>query len=238
MIRVLIVDDQNIIREGIKVLLEQVSEIEIVGIAQDGVSALEQIKNLQPDVVLLDLDMPGIDGLRVTEQLRLKFPNIKVIILSSHEEEKYVRKATALGAKGYLLKSASSQELEWSIKLVHQGYSAIKSELLAQQLENQSYANLANVQQPLVSQQEQQNLKNLESVFTRNQLYQNNPSPKSPSPKSPSPKSPSPNKSKMSTRFHQPHWSKTKKTLMSWEFRTLTFTIFFSLGFLVFIGLS
>jgi DNA-binding NarL/FixJ family response regulator len=228
MIRTLIVDDQNIIREGIKVLLEQASEIEIVGIAQDGISALEQIKNLQPDVVLLDLDMPGIDGLSVAEQIRLKFPNIKVIILSSHEEEKYVRKATALGAKGYLLKSASSQELEWSIKLVHQGYSAIKSELLAQQLENQSYANLANVQQSLVSQQEQQNLKNLESVFTRNRLYQNNSRPKSPSP----------NKSKMSTRFHQPHWSKTKKTLMSWEFRTLVFTIFFSLGFLVFIGLS
>lgn len=228
MIRTLIVDDQNIIREGIKVLLEQTSEIEIVGIAQDGVIALEQVANLQPDVVLLDIDMPGIDGLTVAAQLRSKFPDIKVIILSSHEEEKYVRKATAVGAKGYLLKSVSSQELEWSIKLVHQGYSAIKSELLEQQLENKSSGNLAKVQQSVLSKHEQQNLNNLESVFTRNQLYQHNLNPKHSSP----------NKSQVNTRFRQPHWSKTKKTLMSWEFRILAFTIFFSLGFLVFIGLS
>jgi YesN/AraC family two-component response regulator len=227
MIRTLIVDDQNIIREGIKVLLEQASEIEIIGIAKDGASALEQAANLRPDVILLDIDMPDIDGLTVANQLRSRFPNIKVIILSSHEEEKYVQKATTLGVKGYLLKSVSSQELEWSIKLVHQGYSAMKSELLEQQLENKSYANLvpvrASVQQLARSQQEQQNLHSLESVFTRNQLYRYNSS---------SNRS-SRNKHKVNRKFNQPHWSQTNKTLMSWEFKILAFTILFSLGFLV-----
>ncbi len=133
MVRILIVDDQKIVREGIKILLEKSAEIEIIGDAADGKEGLKKVELLNPDVVLLDIDMPGISGLSVAEKISSQFPEVKTIILSSHEDEKHVQKATESGAKGYLLKNASSQELEWSIKLVHQGYSAIKSELLEQQ---------------------------------------------------------------------------------------------------------
>lgn len=141
MIRILIVDDQNLVREGIKILLEKATEIKIVDDAQDGNTALEKIATLQPDIVLLDINMPGVDGLAVADQIRHQFPQVKTIMLSSHDDESYVRKSTQLGAKGYLLKSASSQELEWSIKLVHQGYSTIKSELLDGQLINDHVPN-------------------------------------------------------------------------------------------------
>ncbi|MEM9508821.1 MAG: response regulator transcription factor, partial [Cyanobacteria bacterium P01_E01_bin.35] len=115
---------------GIRVLLEKATEIEIVGAVKDGESALEKIAVLQPDVVLLDISLPGIDGLTVANKINFKFPQVKVIILSSHEDESYVSQAMDSGAEGYLLKSISSEELEWSIKLVYQGYSAFKSELL------------------------------------------------------------------------------------------------------------
>jgi YesN/AraC family two-component response regulator len=141
MIRILIVDDQNLVREGIKILLEKATEIKIVDDASDGNSALEKIATLQPDIVLLDINMPGVDGLAVADQIRHQFPQVKIIMLSSHDDESYVRKSTQLGAKGYLLKSASSQELEWSIKLVHQGYSTLKSELLDGQLFNDHLPN-------------------------------------------------------------------------------------------------
>ena len=140
MIRILIVDDQNIVREGIKILLEQAEDIEVVGAAEDGNIALQEIEKLKPDIVLLDINMPGIDGLAVADKIRNQFPKIKIIMLSSYEDEQYVQKATELGAKGYLLKSASSQQLEWSIKLVHQGYSAIKSDLLEKQLSQEPSA--------------------------------------------------------------------------------------------------
>ncbi len=108
MIRTLIVDDQNLIREGLRVLLEKATEIKIVGDAKDGESALQKIEAIQPDVVLLDIDLPGIDGLIVSKRINLKFPEIKVIMLSSYEDESYVSKATESGAKGYLLKSKYS----------------------------------------------------------------------------------------------------------------------------------
>ena len=133
MIRILIVDDQRIVREGIKILLEKKSDIQIVGDASEGKEALQKIRALQPDVLLLDINMPGIDGFTIAERIKIISPKIKIIMLSSHEDKDYVQKATEIGAKGYLLKNASSQELEWSIKLVYQGYSTIKSELLEEQ---------------------------------------------------------------------------------------------------------
>lgn len=150
MIRILIVDDQTLVREGIKILLDKATEIDIIDDAEDGNSALEKIADLQPDIVLLDIAMPGIDGLAVAEQIRTQFPQVKIIMLSSHDDPEYVRKSTQSGAKGYLLKSASSQELEWSIKLVYQGYSTIKSELLdGQILDNNSLQEPDVITKPL-----------------------------------------------------------------------------------------
>jgi len=150
MIRILIVDDQNLVREGIKILLEQAKEIQIVGEAKDGKEALKSIEMLQPDIVLLDIEMPDVSGLVVANKIKTRFPEVKIIMLSTHEDSSYMQKATNCGAKGYLLKSVSSQELEWSIRLVSQGYSAIKSELLEQRL-SQDTKNDSNNSRQLVS---------------------------------------------------------------------------------------
>ncbi|MEL6442158.1 MAG: response regulator [Cyanobacteria bacterium J06621_8] len=131
MIRTIVVDDQNVILEGIKVLLETATEVEIVASARDGETALAKIADLKPDVVLLDINLPGISGLTVASKISSQYPEVKVIVLSSYEDDSYVSQAMGSGAKGYLLKSVSAKELEWSIKLVYQGYSAFKSELLA-----------------------------------------------------------------------------------------------------------
>ena len=141
MIRIFIVDDQFIIREGIKTILSEISDIKIIGEAENGESALQQIGVLQPDVVLLDINLPGIDGFHVAEKITDEFPKVKTIIFSSDEQESCVKKAVSLGAKGYLSKSAFTEELEWAIELVHKGYSVIKPELLKQNSLTTSYSN-------------------------------------------------------------------------------------------------
>ena len=252
MIRILIVDDQNLVREGIKVLLGNIEGIKIVGDAKDGESALQQIAELQPDIVLLDIEMPGINGLVVAGKIRSQFPRIKVIMLSSREDKASVQKATTQGAKGYLLKTASSSELEWAIKLVEQGYSAIKSELMGEQL-FQNSANLLNksskfnsVAQPIrnysqvngnaakshsrdfvstsvISQDDKTDLNKLEILLANNPVQR---------------KRPTHFKPKKARRFHNFRLLKFRKTLASFEFKLLICIILFSLGFLIFIALS
>ena len=240
MVRILIVDDQKIVREGIKILLEKSTEIEIIGDAANGKEGLKKVELLKPDVVLLDIDMPGISGLAVAKRIRSRFPEVKIIMLSSHKDEEYVKKATESGTKGYLLKNASSQELEWSIKLVHQGYSAIKSELLEQQFELQKKlrSNLqldedlsATKKQPsnfAISDEDRSNLDKLEVLLTEEQ---NKKKDFSNSRKVRKPK-------RKQAWFHGVRLSQAKKTMLSFEFQLLIFIILFCLGFLVFIALS
>ncbi|MDJ0649479.1 MAG: response regulator transcription factor [Xenococcaceae cyanobacterium MO_188.B19] len=135
MIRVLIADDQFVVREGIKVLLEPMKEIEIVGFAENGIEVLELVQKETPDIILLDIEMPEIDGLTLTKKISSDFPEIKVIILSTHLATEYVSKALDFGAKGYISKSAVTQDLSLSIQLVDRGYSSIKHELITQVLE-------------------------------------------------------------------------------------------------------
>jgi DNA-binding NarL/FixJ family response regulator len=126
-IRLLLVDDQIIIREGLKSLLESKSDIQVVGDAEDGQQALYLLQSLyntpkQPDVVLLDVRMPVMDGVAATEQICLKFPETKVLILTTFDDDEYILKAMRFGAKGYLLKDTPSEELAAAIRAVHQGY--------------------------------------------------------------------------------------------------------------------
>ncbi|MGF1589909.1 MAG: response regulator transcription factor [Pleurocapsa sp.] len=251
MIRTLIVDDQNLIREGLRVLLEKATEIKIVGDANDGESALQKIEEIKPDVVLLDIDLPGIDGLIVSKRISLKFPEIKVIMLSSYEDESYVSKATESGAKGYLLKNVSSEELEWSIKLVYQGYSAFKSELLTTLIprnKSESYSSSAikvgsvknpndsqNITQvkPIAftskpSQEDEVDLAGMEALLAKNHIQQKY------SKYAPSNHPQRGNK----LLFHNVKINRIKKTMMSFEFKLLVFIVLFSLGFLVFVALS
>ena len=120
-IRVLLADDHALIRAGIRALLEKVERIEVVGEAGDGPQALELIENLRPDVMLLDLTMPGLSGFEVLKTTSEKFPEVRTIVLTVHEEEEYAFHALRSGAAGYLPKSAASAELSLAIEHVMGG---------------------------------------------------------------------------------------------------------------------
>jgi HlyD family secretion protein len=122
-IRILVVDDQNFVRQKLQSLIEPEADLKVVGTASDGAEAIAQVESLQPDIVLIDLEMPGMDGLKASQIIRERFPDCKILILSSHDDRNYVNQAMNAGAKGYLLKSTPAQELIAAIYAVHKGYS-------------------------------------------------------------------------------------------------------------------
>ncbi len=121
MIRVLVVDDQQLIREGIASLLALQDGINVVGTANDGREAIEQAVALQPDVVLMDIRMPVMDGVAAVTALRQRQPGIRVIMLTTFDDEEYVVAALKAGATGYLLKDLPSRELADAVRLAHRG---------------------------------------------------------------------------------------------------------------------
>ncbi len=129
MIRILIVDDQRTIRECLRAMLEPDPELVVVGTAGDGHTALEQVDLLHPNVVLIDMEMPGLDGVQATELICQKFPDVKVLVLSMHDSDEYVAKALQAGATGYLLKNTPSQDLREAIRFVERGYAQIAPQL-------------------------------------------------------------------------------------------------------------
>jgi len=120
-IQVVLADDHALVRAGIRALLERIDRVEVVGEAGDGQQALELIEQLDPDVVLLDLTMPGLSGFEVLKETSEKFPNVNMIVLSVHDSEEYAVHALRSGAVGYLPKSAASTELEEAIARVLRG---------------------------------------------------------------------------------------------------------------------
>lgn len=122
MIRILLVDDQKLIRQGLKALLEIDPDLQVVGTASNGQTAIEQLETLHPDIALVDINMPGMDGVTTTQIITQRFTNTKVIVLSGHDDEEYLINALRSGAKGYLLKDMPAEELINGIRSVHQGY--------------------------------------------------------------------------------------------------------------------
>ena len=120
-ISVLLVDDHAIVREGIRALLKVESDIEVVGEAETGREALEMAVRLLPDVILMDIAMPSLNGLEATRQLRTIVPDSKVIILSAHSDDAYVEQVIAYGARGFLIKQASFKILSLAIRKVNDG---------------------------------------------------------------------------------------------------------------------
>lgn len=118
--RILLAEDHNLVRAGLRALLQNLTWIEVVAEASDGQEALELIKTLLPDIVLMDITMPRLNGLEATRAVK-QFPTVNVIILSMHTTKEYVRQALRAGAKGYLIKDAGVEELEFAIKAVLQG---------------------------------------------------------------------------------------------------------------------
>ena len=124
-IRVLIVDDQKMIREGLKALIKTENDIEIVGIAENGEHAVSQVANLDPEVVLMDMEMPGMNGMEATKLICQKYPDVKVLVLSTFDTQEYVTSSLNSGAMGYLLKGTPAKELTDAIRSIHRGYAQI-----------------------------------------------------------------------------------------------------------------
>lgn len=115
-VRLLIADDHDVIRAGLRSLLHDVRDIEIVGDAADGDEAIRLARRFRPDVVLLDVRMPGVDGLGVLGQLRAELPSSAIVMFSSYDNPTYIARAVALGAAGYLVKSARREEIVGAIQ--------------------------------------------------------------------------------------------------------------------------
>jgi DNA-binding NarL/FixJ family response regulator len=120
-IRVLLADDHNLVRAGLRSLLQSISDIEVIGEAADGREAIRLLEELRPDVVLMDVMMPGLNGLEATERIVKEHPSVRVIILSMNAAEDFVLQAILAGASGYLLKNAKTGELEQALRSVAAG---------------------------------------------------------------------------------------------------------------------
>ena len=117
-IRVLLADDHTLVRAGLRKLLESIPDLEVVGEANDGLALLALVDQLRPDLVLMDIAMPGLNGLEATARVLKTWPDTRVVILSMHQSEEYVRQALRNGAVAYLLKDAAPAELDIAIKAV------------------------------------------------------------------------------------------------------------------------
>jgi two-component system response regulator NreC len=122
MIRVLIAEDHAIVREGVRLILENQPDVQVVGEAVDGVQAVQLAQQLRPDVVIMDLSMPGLDGMEATRRIRAAFPEVGVLALTVHESDEYFFEMIRAGASGYVLKGAASEELVKAIRAVAAGH--------------------------------------------------------------------------------------------------------------------
>lgn len=144
MISILIVDDQNTIRELLKVNLEGRKDLHVIGTAVNGKDAVKQVQNLDPDIVLMDINMPIMNGLRATKIITQKFIDTKVIVFTTNDNDKYLNFALDVGAKGYLLKDTSIEEIVKAIYHAQKGYFYLENKLVEKYL-----TRLAKVQSDL-----------------------------------------------------------------------------------------
>ena len=120
-IKIIIADDHTIFRQGLRMLLAQEDDMEVVGEAADGIEALELAKKLNPDIILLDIAMPNMDGVQVAGRIKKSLPRIKIIVLTSYSDDQFLYEFLKLGVSGFVLKDSASQELIYSIRKSHEG---------------------------------------------------------------------------------------------------------------------
>ena len=145
-ITVLLADDQYLIQEGVKAILRDETEIEIVGTAKNGIEAIVLAQKLEPNIILLDIEMPKINGIEVAKHISELLPNTRIIMLSSHSSQKYITQALEAGASSYLLKDSFIGDLKQAIYSLSRGYSYMEAELLNQALDKIKANNIVNSQ--------------------------------------------------------------------------------------------
>jgi len=133
-VRVILVDDHTLVRAGIRALLEKLPGVKVTGEAGDGREALDLVRIQTPEVVLMDIAMPGLNGLEATERMASEFPAVRILLLSMHGNEEYVLRALKAGAVGYLLKKAATAELEAALRQVVRGEIYLSREISTQLL--------------------------------------------------------------------------------------------------------
>ena len=140
--KILLCDDQAVIRDGMEMLLQLEKDFQMVGSAQDGFEAVELAAKTQPDLILMDLKMPGMNGIEATREIRKKFPNIKILVLTTYDDDEWVFDAIRAGASGYLLKDTPRQKIIEAIRGTVDGKSfvdpAVAGKLLNQVASNQT----------------------------------------------------------------------------------------------------
>src|SRR5918996_2173702 len=125
-IKILVVDDHEVVRDGISVMMGRQRDFAVVGEASNGLEAIEKVQDLHPDIVLMDLRMPQMNGVEAMRRIRSEDSEVKFIVLTTYDNDEYIFDAIEAGAKGYLLKDASREELFQAVRAVHQGESLIE----------------------------------------------------------------------------------------------------------------
>ncbi|MDJ1171522.1 response regulator transcription factor [Roseofilum sp. BLCC_M154] len=174
MIRILLVDDQSLVREGLCSLLQTKPDLEVIGTAENGKMGVEQAISLQPDVVLMDVRMPVMDGVAATKVLQEQCPQIKVLVLTTFDDDEYVSQAVRYGAKGYLLKDTPSEDLAAAIRAVYKGYTHLGPGLLEKMLTAQPEpeVNSAPPELQLLTPREQEVLKLIGAGYSNREIAQ------------------------------------------------------------------
>ena len=145
MIKILIADDQDLIRESLKIILDMNSDIKVIGLAENGNKVLEIVQKHLPDIILMDIRMPELDGVLCTKIIKEKYPDVKIIILTTFDDDEYVFYALKYGASGYLLKGCSVQELTSAIHTVMNGGSILNAGVITKVVKLFSQMAQANI---------------------------------------------------------------------------------------------
>ena len=152
-IRLLICDDQDIVCEGLRAMLAPVPQIEVVGVAKNGIEAVDQARRLQPDLVLMDLKMPRMNGIQATKVIREQFPEVRVLVLTTYDADEWVINAIRSGAAGYLLKDTPQEELVKAIINTAKGWNPIDPQVAGKILDRVTQqASMPSPDQKLISQ--------------------------------------------------------------------------------------
>jgi len=171
-INILLVDDHTLVREGIKNSLMAQDFIEIIGEAKNGKEALEYLDKVMPDLVIMDVNMPVMNGVEATSKIKKKFPDLNIIILTMHNEEIQIKELLKSGASGYLLKSTNMAELLEAIELVTQGETYFAREVAAKMMDRfVKGKDKSNTQDPdCLTNRETEILKLIAEEFTNNEI--------------------------------------------------------------------